>query len=146
MKLLLTTLLLSVTFLIFAQHPNENPELVKKVNTEWLSCMQRKDTAAASLLLSDDIIFINSQGTALTKKDILSTMADPKRKYKSIKVDEIQTTKIFDNTAFIIEKTTTIRILNDVQSTLRMSVMIFFEKRKGKWLIAAMHNTLLDVK
>jgi ketosteroid isomerase-like protein len=144
-KIFLSLLLLQFVFLYTSAQLREI-DSIQKINSEWVSSMIRKDTAGIKSLLADDIIFINPQGTRLGKKEILLMIADPGRKYKSIHIDKIADTKIVGTTGVIVFETSTFRMLDGVESFLKMSVMNIFEKRKGKWVIIASHNTLLEAR
>ncbi|HVM88256.1 MAG TPA: nuclear transport factor 2 family protein [Puia sp.] len=129
-----------------AQNKEKEIESIKKANSDWVNSIFKKDTVALSSILADDIIFINSQGAALSKREILTMVSDPKRVYKSIKIDKIVEAKIIGYNGIIVCETATYRMLNGEESFLKMSVMNMFEKRKGKWVIVASHNTLLEAR
>ncbi|HLK29449.1 MAG TPA: nuclear transport factor 2 family protein [Puia sp.] len=121
-------------------------EAIKKINADWLSSLLTKDTATLKNIFADDIILINAQGITLKKKDILDIIMQPSRGYKSATIDSIISAKVTGNIGIVIAKTTIVRILAQQESRLKTSVMNVFEKRNGKWLVIASHNTLLEAK
>ncbi len=70
----------------------------------------------------------------------------PNREYQSATFDKIIKATVTGNTGVIIAQTTTTRKLNDQSCIFKSSVMNVFEKRNGKWLVVASHNTMLEVR
>ncbi|MBS1949286.1 MAG: nuclear transport factor 2 family protein [Bacteroidetes bacterium] len=118
-------------------------EDIKKLNDALLKLEMRKDTSALSNIIADDVIYINPQGAELGKNEIMSIIANPRRIYKSIRIDKIVDARMIGDIGVVVSEISIARVLNGVSSYIKMSVMDSFEKRKGKWLLIASHNSLL---
>jgi hypothetical protein len=142
--------IISATILIFAitsaHAQNKDSEVIKKIEQTRINSLVTKDTATLSKIYADDVIFVNTLGEALDKKRVLSLIVEPDRKYTTAEVDSFTSVRIIGSTAVSMTKTTLIRTLHNVVSTLHNSQMAIYERRKNKWLLVALHTTLLNAK
>ena len=143
MKNFTIAIVASLSFSIVSGQTKDMEE-IKKINLEWLNSYPKKDTAALSKIFADDIVVINATGTAFKKNEVLTRIMELNRQYISVNLDSLLEARVIGNTAIIIGKSTFVRKLDGVQSTMKNSYMIVFEKRKGKWQIVASHSTLLN--
>ena len=142
--------IISVIILIFTiactQAQNKDIESVKKTEQTRISCLVTRDTATLNKIYDDDVIFINTLGETLDKKRVLTLIVEPDRKYTTAEIDSFTQVRIIGLTAVLMTKTTLIRTLHNVVSTLHNSQMAIYEKRKNKWVLVALHTTLLNAK
>jgi uncharacterized protein DUF4440 len=125
---------------------NKDIETIKRIEQTRVRSLVTKDTATLSKIYADDVIFINTLGETLDKKRVLSLIVEPDRKYTTAAIDSFTSVRIIGSTAVLMTKTTLIRTLHNVVSTLHNSQMAIYEKRKNKWLLIALHTTLLNAK
>ncbi|HEX4374595.1 MAG TPA: nuclear transport factor 2 family protein [Puia sp.] len=145
MKKIISAAILIFT-IICAHAQNKDIEIVKRVEQMRVSALITKDTAALNKIYADDVIFINTLGETLDKKRVLSLIVEPDRKYTTASIDSFTSVRIIGVTAVLMTKTTLIRTLHNVVSTLHNSQMAVYEKRRNKWLLVALHTTLLNAK
>ncbi|SRR5579871_575740 len=145
MKNIISFLLLTfVTGSIFAQ--SNDIETLKKTEEARVGTFVTKDTSTLNKILAEDLVFVNTLGETLDKKKILTLIMDPDRKYISAKIDSITSARIIGNTGILMVKTSLVRNLHGVISNLHNSYMSVYEKRKNKWMLVALHITLLSAK
>jgi uncharacterized protein (TIGR02246 family) len=145
MKNIISAFVLSF-FFSHAFTQNNETEAVKKIEQTRVHCFVTKDTATLNKIYASDVVFVNTLGATLGKKEVMTLLMDPERKYISADIDSITNVRIIGNTAILMVKTTLVRSLHDVHSTLQNSYMSVYEKRKGNWLLVAIHITLLKAK
>jgi hypothetical protein len=134
-------------FTIFSAHAqNKDVEAIKKIEQLRIASLLTKDTALLNKIYADDVIFVNTLGETLDKKRVLTLIVEPERKYTTAEIDSFTSVRIIGTTAILMTKTTLIRTLHNVVSTLHNSQMAVYEKRKNKWLLVALHTTLLNAK
>jgi hypothetical protein len=134
-------------FTIASAHAqNKDIEIIKKIEQTRIASLVNKDTAILNKIYADDVIFINTLGETLDKKRVLSLIVEPDRKYTTAAIDSFTSVRIIGSTAILMTKTTLIRTLHNVVSTIHNSQMAIYEKRKNKWLLVALHTTLLNAK
>lgn len=142
--------IISGAILIFAitygHAQNRDIETIKKIEQTRISSLITKDTATLNKIYADNVIFINTLGETLDKKRVLTLLIEPDRKYTTAEIDSFTSVRIIGSTAVLMTKTTLIRTLHNVVSTLHNSQMAVYEKRKNKWLLIALHTTLLNAK
>jgi hypothetical protein len=136
--------LLFSTARTFAQQ--SDIEILKKTEQTRIGTFVTKDTSTLKKILSDDLVFVNTLGETLDKKKILSLIMDPDRKYISAKIDSITSARVIGSTGILMLKASLVRKLHDVMSILHNSYMAVYEKRKNKWMLVALHITLLSAK
>jgi ketosteroid isomerase-like protein len=145
MKNIISVVILVLT-IVFAHAQNKDIETIKKTEQTRINCLVSKDTATLNKIYADDVIFINTLGETLDKKRVLTLIIEPDRKYTTAEIDSFTSVRIIGSTAVLMTKTTLIRTLHNVVSTLHNSQMAIYEKRKNKWLLVALHTTLLNAK
>ncbi|HSZ87304.1 MAG TPA: nuclear transport factor 2 family protein [Puia sp.] len=145
MKKIISTVILIFT-IACAHAQNKDIETIKKIEQTRINALITKDTAALNKIYADDVIFINTLGETLDKKRVLSLIVEPDRKYTTAAIDSFTSVRIIGSTAVLMTKTTLIRTLHNVVSILHNSQMAIYEKRKSKWLLVALHTTLLNAK
>jgi hypothetical protein len=145
MKYIISVLvLIFISASMYAQ--SRDIEALKKIEQTRISCLLTKDTGALKEIYADDVMFVNTLGETLDKKRVLTLIVEPDRKYTTAEIDSFSSVRIIGNTAILLTKTTLIRTLHSVVSTLHNSQMAIYEKRKNKWLLVALHTTLLNAK
>jgi hypothetical protein len=145
MKNIISVVILVLT-IVCSHAQNKDIETIKKIEQTRISCLVSKDTATLNKIYADDVIFINTLGETLDKKRVLTLIIEPDRKYTTAEIDSFTSVRIIGSTAVLMTKTTLIRTLHNVVSTLHNSQMAIYEKRKNKWLLVALHTTLLNAK
>ena len=146
MKKIFTLLpaLLFACFFALAQQGDE--AAIKKVNEDWLQSYLHKDTATLNRVLADDMFLVTSLGVTLRKKEVFAKMIEPDRKYLAITLDSVVSLCITGKTGILVGKSTIVRTLQNVQSTINNCYMAVFEKRRERWFIIAIHVTVLNSK
>src|ERR1700722_1148327 len=132
MKNIISVVILILT-LVSSHAQNKDIETIKKIEETRINALITKDTATLNKIYADDVIFINTLGETLDKKRVLTLIIEPDRKYTTAKIDSFTSVKIVGVTAVLMTKTTLIRTLHNVVSTLHNSQMAVYEKRKNKW-------------
>jgi hypothetical protein len=145
MKNIISVVILVLT-IVCVHAQNKDIETIKKIEQTRINCLVSKDTATLNKIYANDVIFINTLGETLDKKRVLTLIIEPERKYTTAEIDSFTSVRIIGSTAVLMTKTTLIRRLHDVVSTLHNSQMAVYEKRKNKWLLVALHTTLLNAK
>ena len=145
MKKIISGIILIFT-IACTQAQNKDIESVKKTEQTRISCLVTRDTATLNKIYDDDVIFINTLGETLDKKRVLTLIVEPDRKYTTAEIDSFTSVRLFGTTAVLMTKTTLIRTLHNVVSTLHNSQMAIYEKGKNKWVLVALHTTLLNAK
>ena len=145
MKNIISVVILILT-LVSSHAQNKDIETIKKIEETRINALITKDTATLNKIYADDVIFINTLGETLDKKRVLTLIIEPDRKYTTAEIDSFTSVRIIGSTAVLMTKTTLIRTLHNVVSTLHNSQMAVYEKRKNKWLLVALHTTLLNAK
>ena len=144
-KILVCTVIL-VTGFMSVSAQSRDMDMIRKLSNDWIQAYLHKDTASLSRLLSDDMRQITATGDILTKKDILIKLADPQRQYLSIVIDSVTYLHVIDNLGFITFKSTVIRKLNGIQSTINNCYSNVFMKIRGKWKAVHSQVTILQAR
>ena len=145
MKNIVSFLILTLVFAnIYAQ--NKDIQAVIKIERTRVNALLTKDTSTLNQIYADDVVFVNTLGETLDRKKVLLLIMEPDRKYTTARIDSVTDARIAGNTIILLTKTTLIRTLHSVVSTLHNSQMAVYEKRKNKWLLVALHTTLLNAK
>jgi hypothetical protein len=145
MKNIISVIIFVLT-IVCAHAQNKDIEIIKIIEQKRISALVTKDTATLNKIFADDVIFINTLGETLDKKRVLTLIIEPDRKYTTAEIDSFTSVRIIGSTAMLMTKTTLVRTLHNVVSTLHNSQMAIYEKRKNKWLLIALHTTLLNAK
>jgi ketosteroid isomerase-like protein len=127
----------------FALSQSKDVDALKKLNQQWISAYPKKDTVSLNKIFADDMMLVSSTGVTLKKKEILSRIMETNRQYISTKLDSITGVRILGNIGLILGKSTFVRNLNSEVSYIHNSYMMVCEKRKNKWVIVALHLTIL---
>jgi uncharacterized protein (TIGR02246 family) len=122
---------------------DNDAEILKKLNADWIGAYVTKDTATMSRIFADDLILTNPSGVAMGKKTILHNLVAPGTEYLSTKVDTVSV-RLFSNIGIINAKITVTAKSNGQTITVRTCYMDVYEKRKGRWYAVAAHVTLLN--
>ncbi|HLY71552.1 MAG TPA: nuclear transport factor 2 family protein, partial [Puia sp.] len=120
MKKIISGIILIFT-IACTQAQNKDIESVKKTEQTRISCLVTRDTATLNKIYDDDVIFINTLGETLDKKRVLTLIVEPDRKYTTAEIDSFTSVRLFGTTAVLMTKTTLIRTLHNVVSTLHNS-------------------------
>jgi uncharacterized protein (TIGR02246 family) len=128
---------------LFAFSQSNDVEALKKLNQQWIGAYPKKDTMSLNKIFADDMILVSSTGVTLKKKEILSRIMETNRQYISTTLDSITTVRILGDIGLILGKSTFVRNLNSQESSIHNSYMMVCEKRKNKWVIVALHVTIL---
>jgi hypothetical protein len=144
MKIIPILILLCITASVSAQ--SKDIEALKNTEESRVASFVTKDTAKLGKILADDLVFINTLGETLDKKKIITLIMDPNRKYISAKIDSFTSARITGNTGILLVKSSLVRNLHEVISTLHNSYLAVYEKRKNNWVLIALHITLLNAK
>jgi Domain of unknown function (DUF4440) len=143
-KKLLVLLLIFACTKIDAQQ--KEIEAVKKLEQTRIASLVTKDTATLNNIFAVDVRFVNTLGETLDKAKVIALIMEPDRKYTQANIDSFTSVDIHGSTALLIIKTTLVRSLHNVVSTLHNSQMAVYEKRKNKWELVGLHTTLLNAK
>jgi hypothetical protein len=121
-------------------------EAVKKLEQTRIASLVTKDTATLNNIFASDVRFVNTLGETLDKAKVMVLIMEPDRRYTQANIDSFSSVDIHGSTALLITKTTLVRTLHNVISTLHNSQMAVYEKRKNKWKLVGLHTTLLNAK
>jgi hypothetical protein len=143
-KKLLTFVLVWFCAKLYAQQGQV--DVVKKIEQTRLASLVTKDTATLNKIFAADVRFVNTLGETLNKEKVMLLIMEPDRKYTQASIDSFTSVDVNENTAVLITRTTLIRTLHNVISTLHNSQMAVYEKRRNKWQLVALHTTLIYPK
>lgn len=134
MRFLFCTLLFLSGLLTGANAQNVDP--LETLERQRFAAMINKDIAFLDKVLSDDLVYVHSNGLTETKADHISHLETGFLVYHSIQPDGI---KVFHHgkTAVITGKITVNVTLQDRKIEVPLRYMDVYVKHKGKWQLAA---------
>lgn len=134
MRILLCTLLILSGFLASVKAQTVDP--LETLERQRFAAMVNKDLPFLNKVLSENLVYVHSNGLTETKADHLSHLETGFLVYHSIQPDQI---KVFHHgkTAVITGKINVNVTLQDRKLEVLLRYMDVYVKHKGKWQLAA---------
>jgi uncharacterized protein (TIGR02246 family) len=121
-------------------------QVVKKMNFDWLNAYPKRDTAILSSILADDFIMINPNGNKQNKADNLANMLDPSVETTGVSFDSVDVKQLTPDVIVLTAWLNFTFKANGTEMTGKNCYQDVYMKRKGKWLAVAAHVTSLGMK
>ena len=138
-KLLLCLLLITSLHTAFAQ--NKDIELLKQLNSDWISSYPKKDAATLKNILGDDFVLINGKGVKMMKADIIGNLS--KMQIVSAHVDSASVRLLNAETGIVTGYASFVLKDGGKEVTGRTCYQDVYVKRKDKWQAVSAHVTNL---
>lgn len=142
MREIISILLVFVCPTVFSQ--SKDIEILKKLNKDWLDSYAKKDTITLNRIFADDFTLISHNGTKMTKNDIIHNL--DKQKVIAVNTDSIDVRLLTGNVGVVIAYTTFVLNVDGKEMTGQNCYQDVYVKKKGKWVAALAHVTLLNFK
>ncbi|TAE41411.1 MAG: nuclear transport factor 2 family protein [Runella slithyformis] len=131
MKSLLFALFVVVSTATWGQPAVE--QAVMNVEKQRFEAQVKKDYAALETLLSDDLVYVHSNGNTDSKVSYIQSIKDGKSQYDEIKSEEMKV-RIYGKTA-IINGICVVKM--PTNPNLRLRYTDVYVKQKGQWQLVA---------
>ena len=144
MRSIFTTLFF--TFLaLFAFAQQNDEQVLKQLNHDWISAYVTRDTAMMSRIYAADITLVSPNGTVWHKNDMVKNLLSTSQEYLSSKVDTVSV-RVIGKIGLVSAKATVVAKANGKTSTIQTSYLDVYEKRDGRWVAIASQVALLSIK
>jgi uncharacterized protein (TIGR02246 family) len=144
MRSIFTTLFF--TFLaLFAFAQQNDEQVLKQLNHDWISAYVTRDTAMMSRIYANDITLVSPNGAVWHKNEMVKNLLSTSQEYLSSKVDTVSV-RIIDKIGLVSAKATVVAKANSKTSTIQTSYLDVYEKRDGRWVAIASQVALLSIK
>ncbi|MGE7777668.1 nuclear transport factor 2 family protein [Chitinophaga sp. NPDC101104] len=141
-------ILLAACFLLCAvpaSAQDADHNALRNHNADWIQAYPEKDTTVIKRIAADDLVMITSNGTRLSKKELIRNVAKPAAPITSATIDNVDIT-VKGNIGIVVAQVEFIMVVNGKETTVKNNYMDIYEKRDGQWVAIAAHVTRLDVK
>ena len=119
-------------------------EILKKLNKDWLNSYTKKDTATLKRIFADDVILISHNGKKMTKDDIINNLEE--QKVIAVNIDSMDVRLVTGHVGVVMVYTTFVLNVDGTAVTGQNCYQDVYVKKKGKWVAATAHVTLLNFK
>lgn len=114
---------------------------VLKNERQRFSLMTAKDTAALSAMLSDDLLYIHSNGLSETKEDHLKSIVSGSITYLEMTPANQVSVRKFRKIAYTYGDLHVCGIVNGNPFDVAIHYSALYEKRHGRWLLLNWQST-----
>lgn len=139
---IISVALILVSGVCFSQ--DKNVEALKKLNSDWLNSYVTKDAGTLDRIFAEDFILISHTGAKMTKRNIIDNLTQ--QQIVSVKVDSIDVKLLTADVGVVTAYTTFVVSAEGKEMTGQNCYQDIYVKRKGKWVAAHAHVTLLNFK
>lgn len=109
---------------------------IQRLERQWLNAVVKNDAAAAALLMANDLVLVNHDGTTLGKTDLIERM-----KINRLKLDEIKTgeakTRVYGATAILQSRASFLRQGTSLAEVLLTEV---WTRRNARWQLVSVNS------
>jgi ketosteroid isomerase-like protein len=126
-----------------AAPPESDTDAILKVDEERNQALQKNDIATLDRIYSDDLVYANTNGILLTKKQHLDDLKARTLNFKSFKHDDVKVVVHGDTGILTGISTSAVDYQGSVSSNPRRFLNIF-SKINGKWLVVAHFETAVS--
>jgi uncharacterized protein (TIGR02246 family) len=123
----------------FAQ--NNDIEILKKMNSDWIYSTLKNDTSVVSKIFAEDMIMITGSGKKMTRTDLLKNAAN--QNVEAVNIDSVDV-RLLTNDVGIITSYLSFTVLEGGEKVMgKNCYQDVYVKRKNRWYAVAAHVTLL---
>ena len=123
---------------------NKDAEQLKMLNQEWLSSLQKKDTATLASIFADDFVSISPNGAKMTKRDAVKNILY--QDIVTINIDSSEVRLLTNDVGLVTCYLTFVLKIDGKDVTGKNCYQDVYIKRKNRWYAVSAHVTLLNLK
>src|ERR1700685_3390700 len=139
MKTFLCLGILLILFASYSSGQNQDVEILKKLNRDFLNAIVNRDTATLGNILADDFMLINPGGAKRNKTDNLSSALAPNQQVVSIHIDSVEVRLLTDEIGLVTAWTYNVIKADNKENAFNICYQDVYMKRKGRWVAVAAH-------
>lgn len=134
MKNYVFLMLMTVSAMTFGQSKDETA--VANAIEQWKTAVLAVDGPALEAVTSSHLSYGHSGGNIETQAHFVESITSGKSKFKTIVVSD-QSIEVFGKTAIVRHKLVADTFNNNVDATVKLSVLYVWQKEKGTWKMLA---------